>query len=692
MCEVLVGIDFGTTNTVITYFSDNKTHILMDSIFKIIPSKIGKINNKTYCGNYIPINCENIIHSFKLLDNNFEYLIIFFKHIYDLINNKLNCNNIKAVITVPSNFNDKQRETIKSAFIAVGFTILRIINEPSAAALAYGLIHSSNDEEKILVIDTGGGTMDFTILEKNEGFFEVLHSDGLNDLGGNNFTKLIMDDIIRVNSLNVDEINEIILWNQSQRIKEKLTYLDTFEIKIKNLFNSEKIIDYILTKTKFENLTNGLIQKVENILTNIIKQYQNINYIILVGGTSRIPILQKTIQKITQKKPWIHPNLESVVAEGAGLYAGIIENKFTINNDVVLMDVLPLSLGVELADGSYSIIIPKNTPLPIKRSHKYTTDSPCESSINVKIYQGERKIANKNFLIGEFIFDKVSMGGMPIIEISFKVDLNSIITVTVIDRKSGHEKNIIIKDIPKIEIEEINKIIENANSLSEIDQNELQKSQNIYLIKVHIENSLINLQVNDLMSKENKKELIDKFYDIENKLEEMNNLELINTLKDLQDNHSILGSATKEESNDNKMNDIEKLFLEDRKSELKNRIILLLVKNPDWNEYLEPVLEELSYNTTTIDYVNDKFNLLNELENDNEIPKDYKQEVNNLCLYIKNELEAGNINLNPEKNIILKNIIDDLLSQLSSSNNDTIDWEEQLNILNDKCEQIYSNN
>jgi molecular chaperone DnaK len=307
--------------------------------------------------------------------------------------------------------------------------------------------------------------MDFTILKKTDYFFEVINSFGLNDLGGNNFTQIILDDIIRTNKLE----NTNTLWKQAQQIKEKLTYLDNYEIKS---------INYCLTKYKFENLAQKLIRKIEE----ATKDINNINTIILVGGSSRIPVLQDTIKK-KFKTCWIYPNLEFVVAEGAGLYAGIIENKYTINEDIFLMDVLPLSLGVELVDGTFSIIIPKNTPLPIKKSQKYTTDSPSENSVKIKVYQGERKIANKNFLIGEFIFDKVSLGGVPIIEISFKVDLNSIITVIINDRKSGFEKNIIIKDIPKIDENEIEKIIEQSIKFNDIDDEELAKSQNIYLIK-----------------------------------------------------------------------------------------------------------------------------------------------------------------------------------------------------------------
>jgi len=699
--EILVGIDFGTTNTVITQFVNNKVSVITDGVFKTIPSKIGRINDKLYCGNYIPINCQNIIHSFKvtigdintfnLTETKFTHtdlLVIFFKHLYELIYKNLkisdtNCT-IKAVITVPSNFNDLQREIIKGAFIAVGFKVIRIINEPSAAALAYGLNHSSSLDEMILVIDTGGGTMDFTILQKTDLFFEVIHSEGLNDLGGNDFTQIIVDDILRKNNIT----NNNILWNQAQKIKEKLTYLDTFDIKIKNY-------EYSLSRIKFENLSNKLIEKIENTLLQIINNMPNINYIILVGGSSKIPILQSTIKRVTESlslsniKQWIYPNLETVVAEGAGLYAGIIENKYTISDDVILMDVLPLSLGVELADGSYSIIIPKNTPLPVKRNQRYTTDSPCDTSIKVKIYQGERKIANKNFLIGEFIFDKVTAGGVPIIDIAFKINLNSIINVIITDRKSGIEKNILIKDIPEICIND------QLYDLADIDQDELLHIQNIYLIKTHIENALSNLQINDKILEENKNDILNEFKLIEERLDQMNNLQLIETIKYLQDNYSMIGTHKIDTPNndDDKMDDVEKMFLNENKIELQNRINILICKKPDWTEFLQPVLEELSYNTVTIDYINDKLKLLDELENDedNDDNKDYKQEVYNLCMYLKTEIELGNIDLGIDKNKLLIDLInsnfDNLNCEISHATN--IDWKYNLDLLNKKCQEIY---
>lgn len=694
--QILVGIDFGTTNTVITHFIDNKAVVLNDGIFKLIPSKIGKQNGKLYCGNYIPLNCQDIIHSFKIsigdnitftLDDSVTYthndlLIIFFKHLYDIIYRTLICskyntsddisiNNfiIKAVITVPSNFNDTQRDIIKNAFISVGIDVLRIINEPSAAALSYGLNYSVNEEELILVIDTGGGTTDFTILQKSDMFFEVVHSYGIT-LGGDDFTKVIIEDIKKTTN--------IISWNRAQLIKEKLTYLDNYEIKINDS-------NYNLSKSSFENLSKKLITNVETVLTKLITDFPLINYVILVGGTNRIPILQQTIKRITKKNYWIHPDMEYIVAQGAGLYAGIIENKYSITDDVILLDVLPLSLGVELADGSYSIIIPKNTPLPVKRTQKYTTDSPSDNTIKIKVYQGERTIANKNFLIGEIIFDKLSIGAVPIIEISFKVDLNSIIHVNIIDKKSGIEKCILIKDLPAIST-----ISNDILTITEIDEIELQKIQNTYLIKTHITNALIHLQHNDKITEENKIDILKKYHLIEEDLETMNHLQLIDTLKQLQDNYSLLAMSNKVDEINNTIDEIDCLFYNERKQTLQSRVNLLLVKNPSWTEHLHPIIEKLSYCNIPIDYINDKLLFLDELEKDNE-EKDYKQEYINLCTFLKNELIYGSIDLDENRNKLLTDLINEHFTNIHTNNIvDINEWKCRLDTLNKQCDEIYN--
>jgi molecular chaperone HscA len=303
--------------------------------------------------------------------------------------------------------------------------------------------------EEILVIDTGGGTMDFTILQKLDTFFEVTHSEGLNDLGGNNFTKLILDDILRVNNLTDVDINKTILWNQSQKIKEKLTYLDSYEISI-NL--NDMKINYNLTKTKFENLSNDLIKKVENTLTNIIESYKNINWVILVGGTSRIPILQKTIREITNKNPWIHPNLESVVSEGAGLYSGIIENKYQANDGVILMDVLPLSLGIETMGGLMEVLIQRNSKIPNKVAKQYTTYKDGQSGIKISVFQGERDLVKDNRKLAEFNLTGIPAmpAGLPKVEVSFLINADGILVVKAKELRSGIEQSIEVK--PQLEL------------------------------------------------------------------------------------------------------------------------------------------------------------------------------------------------------------------------------------------------
>jgi molecular chaperone DnaK len=313
------------------------------------------------------------------------------------------------------------------------------------------------------------------------------------------------------------------------------------------------------------------------------------------------------------KNIWIHPNLETVVAEGAGLYCGIIENKYKSIDDIILLDVVPLSLGIELADGTYSIIIPKNTPLPVKRTNKYTTESSSESSVKIKIYQGERTIANKNFLIGEYIFDKISTIAVPIIEITFKIDLNSIINVIITDKKSGIDKNIIIKDIVKYSEEEVDDIIKKSSKLNTLDENELTINQNIYLIKSFIEKILINLSVNELIDKIKKEEILMNIQEIENKLETYTYLQLIETLKNLETNYSLLGTIHEDNEINNNNNNNNMLLL-DKKLELEDKVKSLLEIHPEWEEYLTPVLENLSYNNVSIEYINEKLNDIKELE------------------------------------------------------------------------------
>jgi molecular chaperone DnaK len=680
LMELIIGIDFGTSNTIITYFENNKANILMDGVYKNIPTKIGINNENIYCGNYIPINAK-IINNFKTLigTENFnlipfqnklfgenELLIIFFTHLKNLILNKFpNITNLKTIITTPSNFNDKQREIIKNNFILSGFNILRIINEPSAAALSYGLNKYNINEEKILVLDLGAGTFDITILLKDNGFFEVESSIGLNDLGGNDFTNLIYNYVLK-NNPNIN-------WYACNKCKEKLSYLDEYEIK-----------NYgIITKNQFEKLSNNLINKIEELLIDIKNKNNDIQYIILVGNSSKIPFIQKLVLNIFNIKPLIHPNLDTIVSEGACLYGAIIENVYQSEEKILLIDVLPLSLGVETIDGNFSIIIPKNTPLPIKRNHKYTIDTPGENSVMIKIYQGERKIANKNILIGEFLFDKVSIDTKPIIDICIKVDLNGIINIIITDKKTGIDKNILIKNINKLNDEEIENIINLANINNLLDENEMIRNNRLYQLNTKIENIMNNININELIIPIMKEKLLNNLIEFENKIENSNNTELLNIIKEIDDNFSnFLQDITI--NNDDKDDDFDKYILIELKEDLFNRINLLINKNPQWTEDLEPILEELKINNLSIDYLQNKLEIIKELEDNDDI--NYKEQFKNLCLFIKKEIEENNIELNNDKLNELNTLINNNLLLLEKD--DDIDWNYELNNFNEYCFNI----
>ena len=655
--ELLIGIDFGTTNTIITSFNNNnKIDIISDGINNIIPTKVGFLNNQVYCGNYIPSNCTDIFTNFKLdIDktDNHNLLIYFFTHLYNIIKKYYKLDsiiNIKCVITIPSNFNDKQRKIIKSVLETIGFIVLRVINEPSAAALAYGLNYSSNREEKILVLDIGGGTTDITVLQKTDLFFEIIHSEGINNIGGNNFTECIYNDIL--NNIYIKELfdnnslTKNYIWNNAQNIKEKLSYLELYNINIGD-------INYNISRKYFESMIQNIINIIKELLENINKNYPNINYTILVGGTNKMPIIQNIVKLITNNNFWIYPELEYAIATGAGLYAGIIENKFKDTEDIILLDILPLAIGIELADGTYSIIIPQNTPLPIIKNKKYTTNCINNNIIKFKIYQGNKQIANKNLLIDEIIFDKVSIGGVPIIDITFKVDLNSIISIIIKDKKSGNEDLIIIKNnyITKNNVSNYN--LSDYELNNDIDEDEIIKLQTFYKIKLFIETCLYNINNNNLLLDEDKNIIINKIINIEKKLDNMNNLELLNTLKYLNENFILIGST-----------------------------ISLVNEN---NNFISVINDDIitdnnkSMNLLTTNIINDNINSIEE-------NKCYKNELYNLCIYLKSNINSKEIILDDSKIIKLLELINNTLILINNNiNDDNNYWYEKINYFNEQC-------
>ncbi len=711
--SITIGLDFGTTNTVISYFQKNPV-IFKDSVKDCIPTKIYFDKKKISCGNYIPIDTDriskNIISNFKTkIGTNFELnfndkiykendiLFIFFNHIKELLNNKFTDYNFDTILTVPSNFNDNQRKIIMSIAKKVGFNILRIINEPTAAAFAYGL--NKNIEDKIMVFDLGGGTLDMTILDIDDNFFETIDSVGVNDLGGNDFTKLIYNDCLReFKNKNFDSKEADILISQTKLIqlmhkcdkaKEKLSWVDSCQIKIIDFYKKSRIqkeLVYNLDVEKFKQISKPLLDRIKRKISTFKSKY-NITNLILVGGSSKLKIVQNLLEEEFNIKPIIHSNLQHVVSLGACYYGALIQNQLG-NDEIILVDNLPLSLGIETAEGNFSIIIPKNTPLPVKRSQKYTIDTPGEKEVFVKVYQGERTVAKKNYLIGEFEFNKISKIGMPIINITFKVDINGIINICIEDKHSGESKDVLIRNIDEdINVDEI---LKEANKNKDEDDKELIKNQLFYKIEIRIDSILHNTNENNLISKNKKDEIIN---DLISELDNLSNKsipELIKLDKLLDDKYFTLANnnsiKTPDESNElEKELNIEQVILKEKIEFLKDKLDFYISKDiTDFQrECLHKVykfLENKNINQADLD---EKTEYVKELFKENE-----KDELAQLCLFLKEELESYNLDITQEQHKMLSEIVNKYLTMLENDTLNKINYSQEINNLNKICEKL----
>ena len=715
--ELTIGIDFGTTNTVISYFNKNPL-IFKDSIKDLIPTKI-YFGEEIKCGNYIPINIstdskeKNILSSFKTnlgsnkefymngkIYNDIEVTTIFFKHLKNLLNKKFKNTNFNVVLTVPSNFNDNQRKLLLNIANSLKFNVLRIINEPTAAAFAYG-IDNSIEDENIMVFDFGGGTLDVSILEIDDNFFETIDSIGVNDLGGNDFTKIIYEDCLKEFKLKVKK--ETILIKQSKLIqllyncnkaKEKLSWVDSCSIIVKDFYNISKdeTIDlhYNLDHSKLKEISKPLLERIRRKLSTFKNKY-TISKLILVGGSCKLKVIQDLLEEEFKIKPMIHSNLQQVVSLGACYYGALIKKELS-NNEIILVDNLPLSLGVETAEGVFSVIIPKNTPLPAKRSQKYTIDTPGEQVVTVKVYQGERTIAKKNYLIGEFEFNKISKIGMPVINITFKVDINGLINITIEDKHSGESKDILIRNIDENITSNLEEILKEAEEFKEIDEKEMIRSQLYYKIEVRIESILHNIKNNNLISKSKKDELSKTLLDELDILETKLIPDLIKLDKRLDEEFFVLlnnNDSTKindeqvneSNQNDNVMN-IENVIIKEKLEFLKNKIDFYMSKNVTefQKECLINLEKSLNNNLNHVD-IDEKMEYLKKLFTDT-----YKDEMMQLCLFLKNEIENQNLDLSIEQYSLLSQIVTKYMNMMES--NSDINYKDEIENLNKVCENI----
>jgi molecular chaperone DnaK len=726
-----IGIDFGTTNTVISFYKKNP-EIFKDSIKDTIPTKIF-FDTKISCGNYIPIeldgNSKMILSNFKTkIGSGFEFdynnktltdidiITIFFNHLKELLDTRFPDTVFNSVLTVPSNFNDNQRKLLMSIAENVGFKVLRLINEPTAAAFAYGL--NNMEECKILVVDIGGGTLDMTLLEIDDNFFETIDSVGVNDLGGNDFTNAIYNDCLSEFKTKYKVINKDLLISQTKLIqllykcnkaKEKLSWVDSCQIEIKNFYTNITEIDGIITnksvplvynldKQKFKIISKNILDRIRRKLTPFKKDL-NIDKLILVGGTSKLEVVQELLSNELGLDPIIHNQLHNVVALGACYYGAFIQGELS-NDDIILVDNLPLSLGIETAEGNFSIIIPKNTPLPVTRSQKYTIDTPGEEEVIIKVYQGERTIATNNFLMGEFVFNKISKVGVPIINITFKVDINGLINISIEDKHSGHSNDILIRNINQ-NIKNIDDIIKEANDFKEIDEQSRVKAHLFYKIEIRIETILNNIKNNNLIAKSKKDDTINYLLSELDTLREKSIQELIKLDQKIDEEYfTVLQSGNIEEKPDffnNKLDDnielnIEEIIKKEKLEFLQNKIDFYMTKNiTDFQrECLNKITDLLMNGTINNIDIDEKIEYIKELFKEND-----KDELVQLCLFLKEELENHNLDINEKQSAMLSKIVSKYLEMMNNTCNNTknsINYKEEIINLNKLCEDIMKNN
>ena len=394
----------------------------------------------------------------------------------------------QAVITVPAYFNDSQRQATMDAGKIAGIEVLRILNEPTAASLAYGLDKKQN--ETILVFDLGGGTFDVSILEVGDGIFEVLATAGDTNLGGDDFDKVLVNWLMNdfKEKENIDLSSDIQalqrLTEAAEKAKMELSTVDKTKISLPFITADQtgpKHIDQELTREMFEKLCDNLIDRcripVEKAISDARLDKSDINEVVLVGGSTRIPAIQKLVESLTGKKPNQSVNPDEVVAIGAAIQAGILAGEI---KDILLLDVTPLSLGVETLGGVMTKIIARNTTIPVKKSEMFSTAVDNQTNVEIHILQGERELVSGNKSLGNFRLDGIPSAnrGVPQIEVTFDIDVDGILSVKAKEKETGVEQSVTIQGASTLSESEVESMLEEAEKYAAADK---AKRENIDL-------------------------------------------------------------------------------------------------------------------------------------------------------------------------------------------------------------------
>ena len=501
-----IGIDLGTTNSVVAVMEGGKPTVIANAEgSRTTPSIVGfsktgerlvgqlakrqailnpdktVISIKRHMGEDYKVNIDGKDYTPQ------EISAMILRKLADDASNYLGEKVTSAVITVPAYFNDAQRQATKDAGKIAGLDVLRIVNEPTAAALAYGL--EKDKSEKVLVFDLGGGTFDVSILEIGDGVHEVLSTSGDTHLGGDDFDQKIMDWICE--EFKKQEGIDLRGDKQAmQRVKEaaekaKCELSSVVETNINLPFitadaNGPKHLDLSLTRAKFEDLSYDLLERCKKPVEQAIKDAgiskSDIDEVVLVGGSTRIPAVQQLVKEYTGKDPNQSVNPDEVVAVGAAIQAGVLAGEV---KDIVLLDVTPLTLGIETLGGVMTPLVPRNTTIPVSKSQVFSTAENNQTAVDIHVLQGERPMASDNKSLGMFRLDGIppAMRGLPQIEVTFDIDANGIVNVSAKDKATNKEQKITITNSSNLSEADIDKMVKEAEANAAEDKKRKEEAE-----------------------------------------------------------------------------------------------------------------------------------------------------------------------------------------------------------------------